>query len=349
MTVSVKQLQAGDVTQASLGDWARAAIAKHYQKFCKHEAGVLADRDPEDLHQMRVGMRRLRSALRGFALALDLPKSASEKQVGKLARTLGELRDLDVLSAALSADYLPNLTPQEQKTARPSLQAMQQRRRKAFKTVKRALQTKKYARLKATFADWLEQPQYRPLAQLPLEPVLPDLLVPELSQLLLHPAWLVGAATEGDRPSVPELTDSATIDRLLNEQAEPLHDLRKTAKRVRYQMELFAPCYGEPYQRAVQQVKAIQTVLGEIQDSAVLSEFWAAALGSDWRDRLPTLATQVQATRNQHWQEWQALQRQFLDPDTRHALRATVLPQPPATPEVDPHAEPSEADATATD
>ncbi|MEB3224731.1 MAG: CHAD domain-containing protein, partial [Synechococcus sp.] len=42
------------------GDWAHQAIAKHYQKILSHETGVLADRDPEELHQMRVGMRRLR-------------------------------------------------------------------------------------------------------------------------------------------------------------------------------------------------------------------------------------------------------------------------------------------------
>jgi len=55
---------------------------------------------PEDLHQMRVGCRRLRSAITGFAPALNPPKPAQEKKVGKIARQLGELRDLDVLREA---------------------------------------------------------------------------------------------------------------------------------------------------------------------------------------------------------------------------------------------------------
>jgi len=51
----------------TLGDSAKLAIEQHYQKILKHEAQVLKDKDPEDLHQMRVGMRRLRTAIVGFS------------------------------------------------------------------------------------------------------------------------------------------------------------------------------------------------------------------------------------------------------------------------------------------
>ncbi|MDY7014654.1 MAG: CHAD domain-containing protein, partial [Cyanobacteriota bacterium] len=54
----------------TFGDWARVAIAKHSRKMLEHEADVLKDKDPEELHQMRVGMRRLRSAIAGFSTAL---------------------------------------------------------------------------------------------------------------------------------------------------------------------------------------------------------------------------------------------------------------------------------------
>ena len=69
-------------TKKTLGDWAYIAIAKHYKKILKHESKVLKDNNPEQLHQMRVGMRRLRSAIAGFAPALNLPISASEKKFG---------------------------------------------------------------------------------------------------------------------------------------------------------------------------------------------------------------------------------------------------------------------------
>ncbi len=60
-----------------LKEWAYIAIAKHSRKILKYEAGVLQDKDPEELHQMRVGMRRLRSAIAGFAVAIDLPKTVT--------------------------------------------------------------------------------------------------------------------------------------------------------------------------------------------------------------------------------------------------------------------------------
>ncbi len=342
MTTSIKSLQAQGETSTQLGDWGVAAIAKHCRKFCKHEAGTLADQDPEELHQMRVGMRRLRSALRGFAPALRLPPPLSEGRVGKLARTLGSLRDLDVLQAALEQDYQPHLPPVEQQALGPVLQALQKQRRRAAKAVKRTLTGKRYTQLKAGFQAWLEQPQYELPALLPLAAVLPDLLLPSWSELLLHPAWLVGVCPEGDRLSIPELPEAPALTAFLHTHAIALHDLRKTAKRVRYQLELFAPCYGEAYQRTVDQVKAIQTVLGDVQDSVVLEEFLTRTLGSTWGDRLPALAAHLQAARGQKWGEWQALQRQFLDPATRHALRATLLPQPPTPNATEPEAESSD-------
>ena len=61
--------------------------------------GVADGRDGESLHQMRVGMRRLRSALGMFKklIALD---AALQTELGWLAGELGEARDWDVLSAA---------------------------------------------------------------------------------------------------------------------------------------------------------------------------------------------------------------------------------------------------------
>jgi CHAD domain-containing protein len=67
----------------TFGDWAAVAIAKHTHKMLQHEAEALQDQDPEALHQMRIGMRRLRTALTGFAPALELPKAAQEKMLPK--------------------------------------------------------------------------------------------------------------------------------------------------------------------------------------------------------------------------------------------------------------------------
>ena len=99
----------------TLGDWAALGIQQHLEKVIRHEPEVLADKDPEELHQIRVGMRRLRSAVTGFAPVLDLPEAAQNKKIGKISRSLGQLRDLDVLLEALHQQYYPNLPPKEQR------------------------------------------------------------------------------------------------------------------------------------------------------------------------------------------------------------------------------------------
>ncbi|MEN9521313.1 MAG: hypothetical protein RLZZ381_3901, partial [Cyanobacteriota bacterium] len=73
------------------------AIAKHSRQIFKHEAGVFKDKDPEDLHQMRVGLRRLQSAIASFAWAMNLPEIVTVKNLAKIGHSLGALRDLDVL------------------------------------------------------------------------------------------------------------------------------------------------------------------------------------------------------------------------------------------------------------
>ena len=47
----------------TLGHYAYRIIQKNFKKIVKYEKAVSDDTDPEPLHQMRVGMRRLRSAL----------------------------------------------------------------------------------------------------------------------------------------------------------------------------------------------------------------------------------------------------------------------------------------------
>jgi CHAD domain-containing protein len=47
----------------TIAELAHQAIANHSRQIFKHEAGVILDKDPEDLHQMRVGTRRLQSAI----------------------------------------------------------------------------------------------------------------------------------------------------------------------------------------------------------------------------------------------------------------------------------------------
>lgn len=325
MTLNTKQA-------STLGDWAYIAIEKHFNKTIKHEAEVLKDEDPEALHQMRVGMRRLRTAVTGFAPALDLPLAAQEKQIGKIARILGELRDLDVLKEALENQYLPALPKSEKKVINTALDYLGKKRIDTFKKVKKTLAGKSsYQKLKQAFHDWFKEPKYQVTAQLPILEVLPDLLLPEISNILLHPGWLVGIERDenGIRPMLN--LDHQAVEEKLHQQGEMLHDLRKQAKRVRYQMELFIDFYGETYDAYCKDVKKIQEVLGNIQDSMVLGEFLIEALQTE-KAKLPeNLSKELAETRYQAWQEWQVLQEKYLTVSVRQSFHLELL-QPTGLP-----------------
>lgn len=307
----------------TLGEWAYLAIKKHFHKILKHEDDVLKDKEPEALHQMRVGMRRLRSAVTGFAVAVDLPKVAREKQIAKIARSLGKLRDLDVLLDTLENLYKPHLPSKEALMLEKALAKLTKQRREAFADVEAILKHERYKLFKHAFKDWLEKPIYEEIAFLPIQDVLPDLLLPEVSRLFLHPGWLVGLELKGaenghkgdERP--PELLTASA--------GEILHSLRKQVKRVRYQMNLFSPLYGSNYDNYLQDMKQLQTVLGELQDNRVLAEMLADILQEPLERVLPTLAEQLAQTCARAWANWQSLQQRYINPETRLAWRSELL------------------------
>lgn len=301
----------------TLGDWAFIAINKHLQKVVKHEKDVLKDKNPEDLHQMRVGMRRLRSVVTGFAPALKLPKSAAEKKIGKIARILGSLRDLDVLGAALENDYKPSLPAKEQKYLETALVDINKQRCHALTEVKETLEGKQYKLLKESLNYWLQQPKYHEIAKMPIEEVLPDLLLPEVSRLLLHPGWLVG--------SKAKIIRLKAVEKIIANQGQILHSLRKESKRARYQMEVFSEFYSGNYTIYLEDIKVIQEILGKIQDSNVLTEFIKEASASNINSSLPTLTSQLAKANYAAWQQWQTLQTKYLNVDIRKGFHIAIL------------------------
>src|SRR5829696_3837948 len=53
------------------------------------------------------------------------------------------------------------------------------------------------------------------------------------------------------------------------ELSEALHDLRISAKRLRYSLELFRPQFGKAGERQIERVKTIQEILGTLHDHDV--------------------------------------------------------------------------------
>ncbi|MGJ3251293.1 MAG: CHAD domain-containing protein, partial [Elainellaceae cyanobacterium] len=173
-----------------LGHYAYKAVQKHFQKSTQYTTKILQDVDPEPLHQMRVGLRRLRTAIQVFDPALSLPKTF--KHIRKIARCLGDVRDLDVLLNKLETRYLPALDDEERDTLKFAVKRLQRQRRRKFGRVEKMLGGSNYSQFRQRFKTWLQAPVYDAIAPMSIQVVLPDLLLLLVSHLLLHPGWAVG-------------------------------------------------------------------------------------------------------------------------------------------------------------
>ncbi len=346
------------VTNTTLGEWACLGVDKHFQKTLKHQPQVLLDQDPEELHQMRVGIRRLRSAIAGFAPVLIFPKTVDDRSVGKVARCLGAVRDLDVLQACLIQDYRPILPSDEQDSLDLALFALNKQRSEAFQKIEKMFNGKLYQRLIQGLTHWLEAPQYQAIASLPIGEVLPDLLLPELSHLFLHQGWLMryqpvdsssnilpvneqDSLTEiitgevnqldlsTDQPITEDLskdlTEDLTDSYLASDEEEILHDLRKQVKRTRYQMSLFTELYGDQYAQYLKDLGSMQDYLGELQDIVVLTEFMKKNVHKKLNKTMPYFVAELEKKRFKVWRKWQVLQSRYLQIEVRKAWRLELL------------------------
>ncbi|MYS62696.1 CHAD domain-containing protein, partial [Streptomyces sp. SID5473] len=127
-----------------------------------------------------------------------------------------------------------------------------------------ALDSRRYVALLTTLEGFLAAPPLRKRAAGSPEQVLPGALRKDYGRLADRIEHALSLPAGPDR-------DLA------------MHDARKAAKRARYAGEVAAPALGGPAQRFAKRMKAVQTVLGDHQDSVVA------------RDTLKLLAAQAHA------------------------------------------------------
>lgn len=290
-----------------LGDYAYRAISNYVKHILKQEKGVLAQQDPEFVHQMRIGLRQLRTATKAFSGAIALPRGMNDQALKRLAQVLGRVRDLDVLESWLSRyGHQTPLKKAEQKRLLRIIQKLQKRRRRAVVQMRTYFRSKAYRRLLKACKHWLKCPRYKTLARLPMGVALPDLQLPMVGQLLLHPGWLV--------------TNDNDVTEL-----EQVHALRKRIKGVRYQMALLRDFYGQEYRAQIRAFKDIQDVLGELQDEVVLQTFLGKVLGTNWAKKLPSLKKYFHQQHQQLWQRWLLMRQPYLSLDHRCELHQLFL------------------------
>ena len=306
----------------NLGEYSHQIIQQNVWRFIDQEKAVLKDHNSEPLHQMRVGIRRLRTAVRVFESAIVLPKTVSYSSIGKIMSSLGETRDLDVLQQLLKKQYQPLLQQSVQSKFDKVLKKLHKKRAQHFLQLKKMLKSDRYIHLKHSIKSWISEPVYTPIGSLFVVQVLPDLLLPLICQIFLHPGWLVGTTIQTG--NVKLIENPTALNQQWSQFGDLLHDLRKQMKGVRYQAEFFSGFYNADYLQTIEEFKTIQDVLGELQDRVVLRQFLESTLNTDLAKVLPTVNQILQQEQLELWQRWQPLQERYLSLDFRQSLRSLL-------------------------
>jgi len=216
---------------------------------------------PEPVHQMRVAVRRLRSAITVFGPAVGCPAvDAADAGLKALAARLGPTRDWDVFVTETGARV--GAAFPDGKDLNRLLGAAERRRRACHADLRAWLRGAAFRRLGielaclAGGAAWQTALERETLAT-PLDEFSRDVLDRRLKRL---------TQLEGD---IETLAPAA------------LHKVRIRAKRMRYAAEIFAPLHpGKAGKRFIRRLGALQDRLGALNDGAVAGTLLSELGGS---------------------------------------------------------------------
>ncbi len=229
----------------------RKILARQIRRMLSHEAGSRSGADIESVHQMRVAIRRMRSLFKLIGVYYR-PKTVAECERGlrEIARALGAIRDLDVLILDLQV-FGETLPPQSMDALDSVIARLDDRRTVRRARLNKLFDSKRYARFLRRFRR-LSKKSGRGARQMKrrerphqLRHALPLLLHERLARVKAYDTVL------------PAMED------------QTLHALRVEYKQLRYALEFFQPILGVSAGRLLGQVKAMQEILGRINDIAV--------------------------------------------------------------------------------
>ena len=205
----------------------------------------------DDVHRMRIAMRRLRVALRLFRRMLPREAKEFRKGLRSFARALSDTRDLDVhadvfrtYAQTVPAESLGELGGYE-------LHLRRERAEARARMVER-FGDERYDELLDSFGALLED-------------------APSLGAVR---RWHSFKVSDGvDKYLKKSLKRVLKLGRKVGDEAhaKDLHRLRIRSKRLRYELEFFAFAY-KSLEKAALEAKALQDLLGEHQDACTASQ-----------------------------------------------------------------------------
>jgi CHAD domain-containing protein len=221
----------------------------------RNEPGTRTQVDTEFLHDFRVTVRRIRSALgqvKGVFPEADRARFAAEFKW--LGDATGPARDADVFLLKLPA-YRAQLPEHSRNDLEPLAGFLERRREAAYRELVAALDSKRYARLVEDWRAYLASPavpdETAPLADRSIREVASARIRSVAKGVLKK-----GTAIDDDTP------------------AEALHRLRIRCKKLRYLLDLFRSLYdADEIARLVRALKKLQDNLGDFNDCEVQQDW----------------------------------------------------------------------------
>jgi CHAD domain-containing protein len=258
--------------QDTMPEAGRKILTTEFVKMLNVEAGSRTGEDIEDVHKMRVAIRRMRSA---FRLLRPYYKSKITQEFGDDLRhimsALGAVRDLDVLIHDLT-QFQGKLDDEGRAVMQTVIEDLDHRRSVAREELNRVLDSKSYRRFQKEFTKFLTNPgagvrSHDGASVTPYQ-------VRHVLSLLIYKHLAAVRAYE----TVLENADPGT-----------LHALRIEFKRLRYTISLFADVLGKDANDFTKELVAIQDHLGRINDISVAQERLHSIMDDLEGDQRPVL------------------------------------------------------------
>ena len=234
------------------------ALDDDVDRLLHAEPEVREDR-PDSVHAMRVATRRLRSLLRSYrGLLQPGPVREIRDELRWLATLLGTARDAEVradrFEALLEDVPADNSGDAQRRTIRRLVRTERVHYSAAHRVVLRELNGPRYAHLVAALLELRRRPPLRPgRAEAEATRAFGSVLRNDFRDL---------RRLAGDETALR--ADPASTE---DQRIEHLHDIRKSAKRLRYSAEAAARVLGDPATELAGRAKKLQSVLGDHRDA----------------------------------------------------------------------------------
>jgi CHAD domain-containing protein len=227
---------------------AAAALRRNLDEVRAHQIEVGPGMQAEDLHDLRVAVRRIRTAVRLFEAFLPPCRASTVEDLEWLGDVLGEVRELDIEIDLVSS--LRELRTEEiDQYAGMLIDLLDRRRERAVSVAAEALSSSRAAE---TFDD--------------------------LESMCTSLGSSTGAGSTPAEAALPSLVRdrygkarrAAKTARWSRDLAD-FHRLRIRCKRLRYLLEFSEEVYGDAVRPGIGRLVLLQDLLGDLQDSRASS------------------------------------------------------------------------------